>query len=180
MKRLFAIILLLLFLFNTLGYYLVFSYNQFVLRTEIRTLIKSHLFDNACAVLQIDDPLHNKDFRRLNEEEFRYKGVLYDIVSEETNSSGLTIRCIIDCQEDNLIAGFSHSQEFLNGQNTSASSKYAAAMLRHVITLALVESSFVQPQQTSSDIRYFMNTFSIFSIMYPPLYPPPENQIINC
>jgi hypothetical protein len=62
----------------------------------------------------------------------------------------------------------------LNGQNNSASSKHAAAMLRHVITLALVESAFAQPLQSSSDVRFFTQTLSLSSIMYTPLYPPPE------
>ncbi len=174
MKRFFAIFLLLLFLFNTLGYYLVFSYNQYVLRSEIRSLVKSHHFDRGCTILRIHDKMPEGDFQRLNADEFRYRGVLYDIVSEDHEPGIIIFRCIADNQEDNLIAGFSRSQEFVNSQGNSATAKHAAAMLFHVITLALVEVSPDQLTPFPSEVKFEIHLFPVFSIPSKPVFPPPE------
>ncbi|MEI7661860.1 MAG: hypothetical protein WCK34_06675 [Bacteroidota bacterium] len=174
MKRLFAIFLLMVFLFNILGYYLVFSYNQYILRREMMSLVKSQHFDRGCALLRISELLANRDFRRLNPGEFRYRGVLYDIVSEEHEPGILIFRCIADSQEDNLIAGFSRSQEFVNSQGNAAAAKHGAAMLYHVITLALVETSRNLAPQFPSEIKFAIQSFPVFSIPSKPVFPPPE------
>ena len=174
MKKLFAIILVVLFLFNTVGYYFVFSYNQFTIRHEIHCLIRSRYFEGSCITLQITTPLSNPDFKWLNQSEFRYKGVLYDVCSQKTVGIVTTFHCINDKQEERLIAVFHHSQEFAFSQNNPSRAKHASAMLYHVIKLALVENYWTQPPQYPTEIAFFNSIHPLSSILHPPVYPPPK------
>jgi len=174
MKRVYATFFLLIFLYNTLGYYIVFLYNQHFIQSELRVLIKSHHFDNKCVVFTFTFPIRDKNFRRLNKHEFRYHDSLYDIVSEEFTISTVTIRCIADNKEDELIAGFSRTHEFANGQNKSSTSKQSNAMVYHIIKLAMVENAMVMSPPAVSKIKHFITSCPLSSIIFPPLPLPPE------
>ena len=174
MKKLFAIFLVALFLFNTVGYYFVFSYNQYTIRKEIHCLIRTRYFEGSCIMLQISTPLLNSDFKWLETGEFRYKGVLYDVISEKSVGQITTFHCINDKQEEKLIAGLSHSQEFAFGQNNPARTKHATAMLYHVIKLALVENRWNYSPQVPMEISFFNPINLLSSVLRPPISPPPR------
>ncbi|MEI6898502.1 MAG: hypothetical protein WCL00_01390 [Bacteroidota bacterium] len=175
MKKLFASFLVVIFLFNTVGYFFVFSYNQYVLQQDIRNLIKAHHFDHSCKILKIPVAYSNKDFSRLNKEEFRYKGVLYDLISEEINGNIFTIRCIVDKQENNLISGFSHSQEYANSQNNSGNAKHTAALLHLMVNEALFEKPLTSNfTRFPSVVKYQIPVYPLYSFLIPPFSPPPE------
>ena len=175
MKKLFAIFLVSLFLFNTVGYYFVFSYNQSTIRREIRSMIRSKSFEGSCITLQIATPLTNPDFKWVDKGEFRYKGALYDVVSEKTIGTVTTFQCINDKQEEQLISGFRHSQEFSFGQNSPARTKHASAMLYHVIKLALLDQPKNLPPLMSTKVSFLNPINPLYSIFQPPSSPPPKS-----
>jgi hypothetical protein len=174
MKKLLAFLMITLLLYNTAGYYFVFCYNQFILRNEMKNLIKSSYFDKDCTIIKIANPKFNKDFIRLDNKEFRYKGILYDIISEESKDGVLIIRCVNDKQEDNLISELSRSQEFANGLSKSSSSKHSAALRYHIITLALLETPRFQPAQFPKVIKFQNSFYPLSFIINPPPSPPPK------
>jgi hypothetical protein len=174
MTRILSILLIPLFLFNTFGNYFVFTYNRFVLRNEMNNLIKSRHFDKECTVIKIAYAKRNGDFTRVNDNEFRFKGVLYDIISEDLQDGILTIRCINDRQEDNLINGFSRSQELANDLASPFTSKHAAALRYHIITHALIESALSQPVQYPKAIKFQNLPCSFYFIINQPPAPPPK------
>jgi len=164
-----------LFLFNIFGYYFVFSYNQYIIRGEMRGLIRAGTFEKSCSTLQIYDPRSNPDFEKINKNEFRYKGVLYDVISEQIAGHIVIYKCIIDIQEEKLISGFHRSQEYLGGQNNPARTRHTAAMLFHLITLALIEISAAELPRLPSEIKFSHPVFSLFSVPAPPNSPPPKS-----
>lgn len=174
MKRVFAALILLLFLFNIMGYYFVFSYNQLLVRNEMKGLIKAGYFEDSYIVLKIVNPSLNPDFKRVDKGEFEYKGLLYDIVSEKKESNFTIFRCINDKNEENLLAGFHHYFELASSQNNPVKARHALALLYHVIKLALLENRWNQPPVVPEKISFLNPILPLSSIFYPPAFPPPE------
>ena len=174
MKKLFAIILVALFLFNTAGYYFVFSFNQYTIRREIHNLIRSGHYNSSCITLRIANPDTDPEFKWVDVREFRYKGVLYDLCSEVTDGSVTILKCFNDKEEDELISSFNHTQESNFGNKAPGRTKHAAAMLHHVITIAILDLPTEQSPPILTKITFISIFYSLFSIFHPPSSPPPE------
>ena len=170
MKRVFAVLITLLFLFNLMGYYFVFSYNQYLVRSEMKSFIKAGYFEESYIVLKIG----NSDFIRIDKGEFRYKGKLYDIVSETKSGNFTTFRCINDKNEEKLLAGFHHYFELASSQNNPVKARHAQAMLYHVIKLALPENRWNAPSFVPAKITFQNPIYFLSSIFHPPGNPPPK------
>ena len=174
MKRVFAVLVILLFLFNMMGYYFVFRYNQYVVRYEMKRLIKAGYFEDSYIVLKIVNPSLNPDFKRVNKGEFRYKAKLYDIISENTTGNITIFQCINDKNEEKVLAGFHHYFELTSCQNNPVKARHAQAMLYHVIKLALPENHLNTPPLLPIEISFINPIHSLSSIFFPPPSPPPK------
>jgi hypothetical protein len=175
MKRVFAVLVTLLFLFNMMGYYFVFSYNQYLVRNEMKHLIKAGYFEDSYIVLKIVNPFLNPDFKRVDKGEFLYKNKLYDIVSESRTGNLTTFRCINDKNEEKLLTGFHHYFELACTQNNPVKARYAVALLYHVIKLALVENHLNPFPGVPIEISFINPICSLSSVFYPPAPPPPKS-----
>ena len=174
MKRVFAALITLLFLFNLMGYYFVFNYNQYLVRSEMKSFIKAGYFEDSYIVLKITNPSLNPDFKRVDKGEFRYKDKLYDIISETKTGNFTTFRCINDKNEERLLAGFHHYFELASSQSNPVKAKHAQALLYHVIKLALPETRWNQPLLVSKKIHFIKPIHLLSSVFYPPASPPPK------
>jgi hypothetical protein len=174
MKRVFAVLITLLFLFNIMGYYFVFSYNQNLVRNEMKRFIKAGYFEDSYIVLRISNPSFNPDFKRVDRGEFRYKDKLYDIVSETKTGNVTTFRCINDKNEEKLLAEFHHTFEFATSQNNPVKTRHAQAMLYHVIKLALPENHLNIPPFVTVKISFINPIHLLSSVFYSPASPPPK------
>jgi hypothetical protein len=174
MKRVFAVLITLLFLFNTMGYYFIFSYNQYLVRSEMKRFIRSGYFEDSYIVLKIVNPSLNPDFKRVNKGEFRYKDKLYDIVSETKTDNFTTFRCINDKNEEKLLSGFHHYFELASSQNNPVKARHARAMLYHVIKLALPENPLNICPVVPSEISFINPINLLSSVFNPPVSPPPK------
>jgi hypothetical protein len=174
MKRVFAVIITMLFLFNMMGYYFVFSYNQYLVRSEMKRYINAGYFEDSYIVLKIVNPLLNPDFKRVDKNEFRYKDKLYDIISENKTGNFTTFLCINDKNEEKLLAGFHQYFELASSQNNPVKARHAQAMLYHVIKLALPENLWNQPPLVPAEISFINPIHSLSSILHPPISPPPK------
>jgi hypothetical protein len=174
MKRLFAILLIALFLFNTLGYYFVFSYNQHLVRSEMKDQVKAGVFKGSTIILNISDPAFNTDFKRVEKGEFIYRGNLYDIISEKANGNFTTFYCIHDKNEERLLAGLYNYFERAIVQKNPEKVKHSLAMIYHVIKLALPQTLHIQPPRVFVKISFINPTCPLSSVFYLPLSPPPN------
>jgi len=174
MKKLLALILVAIFLFNTEGYYFIFLYRHFSVRREIHNLINEGFFDESYTLLKIIDPKVDQNFERINESEFRYEGVLYDIISEYSDGNVSTFHCVNDKQEERLLSRLVQKQEFVFGRNAKKRTNQARAMIYHIIKLALVRGSIAIPLNSKKGIKYFEHiNFPVLSF-YKLIYTPPK------
>jgi hypothetical protein len=112
MKKILSIILLAVFLFNTMGVYVVFKVNQSMIRSDTRAMINSGFHKELYLLVRIDNPGSDPNFKKLDHNEFSYQGQLYDIVSESVKGSTIWYYCIHDKHEERLIDGFEKIQSF--------------------------------------------------------------------
>lgn len=125
MKKLLPYLLLSLFLFNSMGYYVVYEFNRHIVRREARAMARNN--PEKFIVLRIFDAAHHPDFKRLDKKEFRYKNMMYDIVSEETTGLLSTFICYPDSKEEKLISGF----------KKISGNKLASVLVSHIIDIAV-------------------------------------------
>lgn len=174
MKKIFSLFLLVIFLFNTMGYWFVFKVNQSIIQSGIRGIIKSGVHQELCVLVKIDRPDSNPDFKKVDQHEFSYCGRLYDIVSESVNGNTTWYYCINDKQEERLIAGFQKIQDLNPGIGSPGKTKQTQAILYLLITMALIKEPVVltYPQPLNVVFGYHQNhPFTPFHI---PISPPPE------
>lgn len=99
-KKIFILTMLMVFLFNIMGYYILFEVRKQIVRAEMERLTSRS--DCKVTILRIADPGHDPAFKRIHKKEFLYRGQLYDIVLEKSDAGGTTFYCIHDTKEDAL------------------------------------------------------------------------------
>jgi hypothetical protein len=174
MKKILSILLLGIFLFNTMGYYFVFKVNQSILRCEIRGMINSGFHKEMCILVKIDCPDSNPNFKKLDHHEFSYCGRLYDIVSESVKGNTTWYYCINDKQEERLIAGFEKIQNLNLGVGSSGKAKQSQALLYHLITIALIKEPIVLAYPQPLKVVFGYNHLHLLTPLNIPVSPPPE------
>lgn len=104
MKRTLTLFLLLVILFNSIGYYFFYEWYRNRIREEIFTHIARGPDQEKILVILIEN---NRDFKRTSREEFIYKDVHYDIVREYSLGRSTLFHCIRDLRETRLSGLFS-------------------------------------------------------------------------
>lgn len=138
LNKIVSILLVLVFMFNVMGYYFVFEVNRSILRKNIRGMINSGLNREMIVTVVVDNPETNLNFKKLDQNEFSYFGRLYDIVTKTVKGNVTWFYCINDKHEERLIAGFEKINSGVSGSAASSRSGQLLAMLHNIITLALL------------------------------------------
>jgi|WetSurMetagenome_2_1015567.scaffolds.fasta_scaffold26078_3 hypothetical protein len=125
MKKLFAYILLLLFLFNSMGYYVVYEFNKMLVKRETRAIIRSN--SGKLIVIRVEDAEHHPGFARIDKDEFIYENRMYDVVSEKKEGDVTIFTCIHDNKEERLVSGL----------KKVSGNKLATILISHIIDNAL-------------------------------------------
>lgn len=106
MKAVVSSFLLMLLMFQLVGYFLVFKIRQNEIRQEIKQQILAGIPDNKLVLLKIHDSLTrqpNQQFRWIHKGEFRYQGQMYDIVRSMFMDGETWFYCIADHKETQLV-----------------------------------------------------------------------------
>ncbi len=175
MKKIVSIVFVGLFLLNSFGYYFIFSYNQGVLRNEMRSLIRVGYFKDHNEKLIITNPSSNPDFKWAEKGEFRYKGKLYDLISMEVTGTTVVFNCINDKNEELLIARHDQFRNLFTGMNSPERTKNNQAMHNLLIKQALLKLFLIQSPENSSQVIFFIPAKHLNSIILPPASPPPRS-----
>jgi len=116
MKKAASILLLFVFLFNSVGYLIVFKTMQYHAKKEIKSIIKNNLKSAELVEFSFSE----KDLKKIvwleKGKEFIFNGTLYDIVKTEKIDEKTLFFCINDKQEEKL---FAHLEEQVNLHITS-------------------------------------------------------------
>lgn len=116
MKNVFALFLLVIFTFNIWGSYCVLRIRQFQIRKEIVQKIKQGVSESDLTIFKIT-PENKNQIIWENNDEFIYKGTLYDVVYTQIIDQNTKVyHCLSDLQETNLIANYDKDLE-KNGKN---------------------------------------------------------------
>ncbi len=106
MKNATAFFLLFIFSFNIGGAYVIFKIQQRHIRREIVHQIKKGISEKDLTSITVSSKNENQLIWK-DHEEFRYKGMMYDIVRVEILDENTKVyHCISDSQETNLIAKY--------------------------------------------------------------------------
>jgi hypothetical protein len=116
--KIFAAILLVgLFLFNAVGYQLMFAFLILHQEEKMHSLLAESETESLTII--VIDSVHHSYFLQINEKEFFYKGNLYDIKSKEIKDDKIIYYCKKDEKELDLLNHFSK----MNDENKSNNSK---------------------------------------------------------
>ncbi|HQU74962.1 MAG TPA: hypothetical protein PKV71_20480 [Calditrichia bacterium] len=106
MKR-FILILLLLVFGQPYGYLVIFKIEQHQIRRAVKRRIKAGVPNGEQHLIKIPLALEKNggaDFQRVNGHEFRYRGQMFDVLSQERHGEETWYYCISDEQETRLFA----------------------------------------------------------------------------
>lgn len=89
--------------FNGLFYFTYFKTTQYLIRKEIKYQIKQNIPDDKLTLIVITE--HNKnELLWKHSKEFRYHGIMYDIVRKSDTEKATYYYCIADFKETTLFA----------------------------------------------------------------------------
>ena len=171
MKRTASVILLFIFLFNTIGYYSLFLILNSENKAEIAQMMQSGQHLETVRIHKSE--LKNVVFTE-GEEEFSYKGEMYDVKEISAEGDYVIFYCISDHTEKQLLAGLQTHEKNNTDPNSSPGKKPNNSLKNtdlflHQITLTPDKSSaFVFPSALCHFISYIPPTLPL---------PPPETSI---
>ncbi len=177
MRRIISAILLLIIVYNFMGYYFVYLTMLSDVKQEMRSSLVSGKIDDEITVLKFDyskGQVTDKDFELIEDDEFKYKGEMYDVKNTVIQNGFIYYYCINDTKEDELNSSL--SQYIVNNLTANPDhQKKAIELLKKVLDKYLPsEEQFCGnaiPPITKSFVIFSNSGISNFK---PPLTPPPK------
>jgi hypothetical protein len=157
MKRFAGIVLLMLMGYNLIGYFPAFYTMQQNVKREMRSALRIRQNRNELTTLSFalqNGKVNDADFEQLEEDEFSYKGEMYDVVRTEKTGNTITFYCLNDKKESRLFADL---QQFIK-QNSAENPFQKSSKLFN--TFCKLE--FISSEKLTSILQDF-TTQSIFS-----------------
>jgi hypothetical protein len=141
LKKIISISLLFIFIFQLVGFYLVFKVQKKILKNEIFAFIANNeiLLDTDTLLLHISKFEKSK----IEENEIRVNNKMYDIIKLEYKSDSVKITCINDSKEEKLFSDFQlltkHSKNKTDDKKNNTSS-----LIKILTQLLLCENSYLE------------------------------------
>lgn len=102
LKKIISILLLLALGLNTSAYYFYLKVRQSKIRKEMKMMIKAGVPEDELTIIYHTET-NAHEFSWVHSREFSYRGMMYDVVHEESNEPGVRIlHCVTDHQETAL------------------------------------------------------------------------------
>ena len=174
LKKIIPVGLLLAFLINTMGFFVIFKYNQFLLQQEMFTLIRNGKFHREMILLKIYRPEHSRGFIRHNSREFSWHGRMYDIVIEHHAGDTTLFYCLHDKKEEALINRFQTFYRKIHKDNTRQRNIPNHALLQNIVKQALLQQGLFLGPENGTIYHYPSFTVSLISADLDRFAPPPE------
>jgi hypothetical protein len=174
MKKLLSFIFAGVILFNTCGDFFLLKYQQFVAKHEMKEMIRSGFHFSRAILITVITPENNPDFNWVERGEFRYKGKLFDVVSEKVSGNIHYFTCINDKSEETLISNYTRNQVLTSHMGSPDKSRHQRVLIHLLIKHALV-GIFTFPYPVSNTRVEFPHLISWSASLHtPPGTPPPE------
>lgn len=105
-NRILTYLLLVVFLGSIVGYYPFLEVNKLIVRRTILSKFSEN--SKSLEAIRILKPENDPHFQRLGQDEFIYKGKMYDVASESSDGSITTFICFHDKKEEILAKSIKH------------------------------------------------------------------------
>ena len=156
MKKLSSILLLIIVVFNSLGFIVCFSIQQKQIKKEMKSIAKRSI-DPAKLILIKSGPANISDagfgLKFIDKDEFVYRGKMYDVVRKIKRGDTTLYYCLNDVKEDQLIAEFTGKlKENLDPNVIALKLKLSQS---HFFAFAGLLLNSDKPSQQYSPITYF-------------------------
>lgn len=154
MKRLFAFVLLLIFAYNFIGNYAYIMLQKYHLRKEMIERIKEDIPSSELTSITMTSE-NKTDFDWRDTNEFKYEGVMYDVVrTEKVNSETTVYHCLTDHLEMKLLTQ-------LEAQKNKNSNQDKNSPLKEVLKVFLKVETLKNQQLVSTNLRRPINIINI-------------------
>jgi hypothetical protein len=173
LKKLAAIALLLVFLVNTMGYFVLFRYNHFLAKREMVSRIRNGDYSADVVLLKILNPERSAHFKRIEKKEFTWYGRLYDIVSERRDGDTALIYCLHDKKEQELLTDY--TLYLRRKSDSTPADNSIIALLYNLVTQALVTDPPNQAPGQATAVQYPVTQSSLETTYPVNTAPPPES-----
>ena len=174
MKKGLSIILLLLLLYNLVGYHAAFKVMRKQISKEVKRAIKKSMPEEDLVPIQVSTDDNNSLFWTKKDKEFRYKEEMYDVVRKEIISNTITYFCIHDFKESKLFDNF---DLFLSEYMDKNPQKYNCINLIKRLIQSVYYHEIRQIiifRKLSNSVDFYLNSY-YNSIAIDKLTPPPKS-----
>ena len=161
LRKVVAFILLLMFLFNSMGYYFLFQFHKYEVS---RNRQLSDRFSPDLVVLTVSNIDKTAGFKRIDENEIRLNGKLYDVIKEVRKGSLSVFYCFRDTKEENILIAM---------KNVNSDRDHSSCF-GFMFTLAMPLYSFILSHRSTSKVTFPQFSVRLNSCLTFPLSPPPE------
>jgi hypothetical protein len=174
MKRLAAIVVIILMLFNSMGYFVVFKTIQYSVKREIKRKIKNQLAASELCLIKVagNDKTRQAEMQWMEEREFRFQGMMYDVVRTCTQNDTVYFYCINDRQEEQLFARLDH---LVKHQTESGPvSRHNSKLIKYIVREAIPESTEIKKPGVRPSVLFAAEIFFKGNDMADVPSPPPK------
>jgi len=157
MKKILSILFLVVFVYNLAGFFIVFKFEQYAVKSDIKSLLRKNIPDSKFEMIRISNAeiiSGTSDFRYLDDNnEFFYKGRLYDIARSSNDGTTTVFYCINDKNEEQLFTQLEEHIQRNSDQNIPGKSQ-TANLLKGMIKDYILHKSAVLFSFTNSDVIF--------------------------
>jgi hypothetical protein len=161
------------FLFNIAGYYPVFVLRQKQIQFELNQMLNQQVEKETIVKLSFE-PVELSTLKWLKENEFSYKGEMYDIIMTEQSEDGkLVFYCYADKKEKHLLVQFEQHVKrhiALEGNTSQKHEKIVKCLVKDYLPVETHESVL----NSCVDISYSIKMISYESFFPSKKSPPPK------
>jgi len=175
MRNLVAIALFAFTLFQTAGYFFVFKLQKHDIRQEIKQQIRAGVPEDELVLFKIPGTWteNSRSLQHIHEGEFRYNGVMYDVVRQEMRGDTTWYYCLADEKETRLFANLDEAVKRDMNQNPARQQKLER-MLQLFGPLYCSHHQGFLFLESAQEIKLAADGFGLKIWIDPPPTPPPE------
>jgi len=171
MKNTIALLLMACFILNISGAHLFFTFQKSEVKAEMKRLLKSDLKNDQLSVFTFQ--IGGKEYNELGwegDDEFVWNGEMYDVIEKTTANGIITIHCINDKKETELIRNF----EKLN--KDASNSKNKAVLMMKLLSNCFITAAISEMRMKIVDasVKSFFPPDFISTVKADVLTPPPQ------
>ena len=182
MKKGLSIVLLIIFLFNVGGYYIVFWGLHFQLDQQLTSRLDANLYDPAETVelripIGLPYPIHSEGFQRVDGR-FEHNGEFFKLIKHKLQNDTLYIVCIRDRDTRQLVSTMNnYVQQTLGIMNTNPDQKALNYFSKLIKDFFPQKDTTLLHQDGFSMLLTFAETHESFHQPVIPVHAPPPRGI---